>query len=169
MFTRNIVFALGIAVGLVKAQSAGCGLDPVASGPKTVDVNGEAREYVLGVPENYDPNTPHRLIFTFHGLTGNMEDTASTGFFHLEPLSEGTTVFVAPQGLDDGFGTGWGNPDGRDLNFVDVIVENAMNELCIDEAQVFATGFSYGGGMSYSLACSRAGKFSTELLSPEIY
>lgn len=160
MFVRNAIFTLATFAASVKAQSAGCGLDPVASGAKTIDVNGEAREYILSVPENYDPNTPHRLIFTFHGLYGSMEESAERGFYYLEPFSEGTTVFIAPQGLDDGPGTGWANPDGRDVNFVDAMVESAMNELCIDEAQVFATGFSYGGGMSYALACSRAGKFS---------
>lgn len=158
MFFRNTISALAAIAGTVKAQSAGCGLDPVASGPKTVDVNGEAREYILGVPDNYDPNTPHRLVFAFHGLTGNMEDTAESGFMYLEQFSEGTTVFVAPQGLDDGFGTGWPNPEGRDVNFIDVIVENALSEMCIDEAQIFSTGFSYGGGISYALACARPGK-----------
>lgn len=29
-------------------------------------------------------------------------------------------------------------------------------DLCVNTAQRFATGFSWGGGMSYALACSRA-------------
>lgn len=158
MYARNTIFALAATLGSVKAQSAGCGLDPVDSGSKTIDVDGQAREYTLGVPDNYDPNTPHRLVLAFHGLYGNMGETVSGGYFGLEPLSEGTTVFVAPQGLDEGTGTGWPNPGGRDVTFVDAIVESALSELCIDEAQVFATGFSYGGGMSYALACARPGK-----------
>jgi poly(3-hydroxybutyrate) depolymerase len=31
--------------------------------------------------------------------------------------------------------------------------------LCVNPAQRFATGFSWGGGMSYALACSRANVF----------
>jgi len=33
------------------------------------------------------------------------------------------------------------------------------NDLCVDTTQRFALGFSYGGGMSYALACSRATTF----------
>jgi hypothetical protein len=33
------------------------------------------------------------------------------------------------------------------------------NDLCVDTSQLFALGFSYGGGMSYSLACNRANVF----------
>jgi len=36
--------------------------------------------------------------------------------------------------------------------------------LCIDTSRVFTTGFSYGGSMSYELACVRADKFRAALL-----
>jgi poly(3-hydroxybutyrate) depolymerase len=32
-------------------------------------------------------------------------------------------------------------------------------DLCIDTTRIFATGFSYGAGMSYALACARADVF----------
>jgi poly(3-hydroxybutyrate) depolymerase len=32
-------------------------------------------------------------------------------------------------------------------------------DLCVNEQQRFSTGFSYGGGMSYSIACSRGKEF----------
>jgi hypothetical protein len=33
------------------------------------------------------------------------------------------------------------------------------NDLCVDTTQLFAMGFSYGGGMSYAIACARATVF----------
>ena len=33
------------------------------------------------------------------------------------------------------------------------------NGLCVDTTQLFSLGFSYGGGMSYAIACARATVF----------
>lgn len=153
-FFKTLSFAAAAYVGLAAAQSAGCGGTSVESGTKTVDVNGQSREYILRVPDNYDPNTPHRLVVGYHWLSGSMQNVADAGYYGLEPLSEGSAIFIAPQGLD----AGWANTDGRDIAFTDVFIDATLSSLCIDEAQVFATGFSYGGAMSYSAACSRPGK-----------
>jgi poly(3-hydroxybutyrate) depolymerase len=143
------------AAGLSAAQSAGCGNGTAEGGVRNVDVNGQPREYTLHIPENYDPSTPHRLIFGYHWLSGTMQNVVDMGYYGLEPLSEGSAIFVAPQGIDNG----WANPNGDDITFTDMMVETLVNELCIDEEQIFATGFSYGAAMSYSVACSRPDVF----------
>src|SRR6185312_6958396 len=55
----------------------------------------------------------------------------------------------------DGAGT-WSNAD---VAFTDAIVTQLEGDLCIDETRVFATGFSFGGGMAMALACTRADVF----------
>jgi poly(3-hydroxybutyrate) depolymerase len=42
---------------------------------------------------------------------------------------------------------------------MDNIVTTISNGLCVDSTQIFSTGWSYGGAMSYSLACSRPSTF----------
>ena len=37
--------------------------------------------------------------------------------------------------------------------------QQIQNDLCIDTTRIFATGFSYGAGMSYAIACARANVF----------
>ena len=64
-------------------------------------------------------------------------------------------IFIAPNGIS----AGWANSNGRDIAFVDEILKLIKADLCIDTARIFAMGFSYGGGMSYALACSRAKVF----------
>lgn len=64
-------------------------------------------------------------------------------------------VLVAPQGINNG----WANNGGEDIAFVDAMVKAIEDDLCVDTAQRFATGFSYGGSMSFSIACSRAKDF----------
>jgi poly(3-hydroxybutyrate) depolymerase len=150
-------FVLGLAAsaGLATAQSAGCGQAGIASGNYNVQINGQNREYILHVPQGYDNTQPHRLIFGYHWLSGSAQNVADAGYYGLEPLSQGSAVFVAPNGLN----AGWANNGGEDIAFTDAILETLTNGLCIDEEQIFATGFSYGGGMSYSVACSRPDVF----------
>ena len=86
-------------------------------------------------------------------------------FYGLSDLSGDTTIFVAPQGLvDDNTGAGWKNPNNRDVNFTDDMLKAITDDLCIDTSRVFTTGFSYGGSMSYELACDRPDKFRAALL-----
>jgi dienelactone hydrolase len=62
---------------------------------------------------------------------------------------------VAPQGI----GNGWANSNGQDLTFVDDMIRQIEGALCVDTTQLFSAGFSYGGGMTYALACARATVF----------
>ncbi|KAL5395837.1 hypothetical protein PMIN03_013006 [Paraphaeosphaeria minitans] len=45
------------------------------------------------------------------------------------------------------------------LTFIDMIRQQIENNLCVNEKLSFSPGFSYGGAMSFSLACSRAKDF----------
>src|SRR5690606_25489560 len=38
-------------------------------------------------------------------------------------------------------------------------LELVQGDLCIDTSRIFATGFSFGGGMSFALACARPDVF----------
>ncbi|CCA77292.1 related to esterase D, partial [Serendipita indica DSM 11827] len=138
----------------VLARSSGCGKSPPSSGTKTMTVNGKNREYILQVPNNYDSNKAYKLIFGFHWLNGNMNNVAP-GYYGLRNLAGESAIFVAPNGLN----SGWGNNGGEDITFVDNMISTIESQLCVDETQRFATGFSYGGAMSYSLACSRPNVF----------
>jgi len=76
-------------------------------------------------------------------------------YFGLERLAKGSAIFVAPQGLNNA----WPNAGGEDIAFFDDMMKTVEADLCVDEKQRFSTGFSYGAGMSVSLACSRAKQF----------
>lgn len=170
-----VLAVLGLAPGTASRAAAaparaaagtgGCGNAPaLASGSHTISSGGQNRSYILRLPAGYDRNHPYRLVFGFHWRGGTAEDVDSGGtdgynwsYYGLrrladnaEPASNGT-VFVAPQGN----GNGWANPGGQDLTFVDDLTRQLEAGLCIDQTQLFAAGFSYGGSMSYALACAR--------------
>jgi hypothetical protein len=73
----------------------------------------------------------------------------------LEVLANESAIFVAPQGLNGG----WGNSGGSDMQFIDAMNNYVSNGLCVDETQRFSIGFSWGGAMSYAIACERAKDF----------
>lgn len=131
------------------------------NGRKTIQSGGMNREYILRVPDDYDSSKPYRLIIAYHWLNGNADQVANGGgstedpYYGLWDLAENSTIFVAPEGLD----AGWANSGGRDLTLTDAILDEVMGDLCIDKTRIFATGFSYGAGMSYAIACARADVF----------
>ncbi|WP_430499792.1 cellulose binding domain-containing protein [Micromonospora trifolii] len=134
------------------AATAGCGKAPtLASGTRTIQSSGQSRTYNLRIPDGYDRNHPYRLIFGFHWLNGSANNVTSAGYYGLQPLSNNSTIFVAPQGLN----AGWANTNGRDLTLFDDISRQIENDLCVDTTQRFALGWSYGGAMSYAVACAR--------------
>ncbi|MEV7987406.1 cellulose binding domain-containing protein [Micromonospora sp. NPDC085948] len=134
------------------AATAGCGKAPtLANGTRTIQSSGQSRTYILRIPDGYDRNNPYRLVFGFHWLNGSASNVASAGYYGLAPLSNNTTIFVAPQGIN----AGWANTNGRDLTLFDDISRQIENDLCVDTTQRFALGWSYGGAMSYAVACAR--------------
>ncbi len=146
------------------ATSQGCGSTTLPqSGTFSIDVDGTSRDYILNIPEDYDPNHPYILIFGWHWRGGNAQDVAGGGFFGkyygLEERANGTAIFVAPEGLVDNDVSGWANPGGRDIKFLDAMLERFRADLCIDESRIFSTGFSYGGMMSFAVGCARGDVF----------
>lgn len=144
--------------------SVGCGkARTLQNGRITLQSGGISRSYILDVPTNYTNTHPYRVVFGFHWRGGNAEDVATgrtvstTTWQHygLKRLAGDTTIFVAPEGIANG----WANSGGSDVVFTDNILVQLKNNLCIDESRVFANGFSFGGAMSYALGCARAKTF----------
>ncbi|MDG4808820.1 RICIN domain-containing protein [Micromonospora sp. WMMD1120] len=142
---------------------SGCGKAPtLASGTHTIQSNGKSRTFTLRVPANYNNSNPYRLIFAFHWRGGTMQDVSSGGtsgtpwsYYGQQEQSNNSAILVAPQGL----GNGWGNSGGEDIVFVDNMISRIESSLCVNPRQRFALGFSWGGGMSYAIACARATVF----------
>lgn len=138
------------------AASAGCGKNPtLTSGTRTIQSGGQTRTFTLRLPDGYDRNRQYRLIFGFHWLNGSAGDVVNGNYYGLLPLSNNSAIFVAPHGLN----AGWANSGGQDVTFTDNMIQLIENDLCVDTSQRFSLGFSYGGGMSYALACARANVF----------
>jgi poly(3-hydroxybutyrate) depolymerase len=153
-------------------MSAGCGKAPgIPSNqynngkPISITAANMQRRYILSVPTNYDNTHPYKLVISFHQRDGNDIQNYSWQYYGLQPLSNNTTIFVAPNGQLNGApcsGTGngesscgWPNPNNSDLALADAVVAQIEENFCVDTKRIFATGWSYGGAMSYETACAR--------------
>jgi poly(3-hydroxybutyrate) depolymerase len=163
LLTRSPIAELDSNVLTKRANSAGCGKAPtMTSGTKSINVNGKNRQYVIRVPTGYDQSKPYKLMFAFHWNGGSMNDVSSGGsdgaawaYYGQQKQAGETAILVAPNGLN----AGWANSGGEDLAFLDAMMKTIEGDLCVDTTKRFSMGFSYGGSMSYSIACSRGKDF----------
>ena len=64
---------------------------------ETIIHDGEAREYIVYVPEIYDENTPTPLMFNFHGFTS--QASGHIGATRMRPIADTAGfILVYPQG-----------------------------------------------------------------------
>jgi len=148
--------------GAAAKPSAGCSATTAPTpGRTTIDVSGTQREYILTLPANYDPKHPYRLIVAFHGGQYNDDwlvngDPPQSGpYYGIQSEAKDAAIFVASQALSGS----WTNQDGRDIDYVTAMVTRFKSQLCIDENRIFATGFSMGGIMTNTVACTQASLF----------
>jgi poly(3-hydroxybutyrate) depolymerase len=149
-------------------MSSGCGKPPTIASSMynngqhiSITVGTMQRRYILNVPTNYDNTKPYKLIIAYHELNGNDDEMYRNQYYHLLPLSNNSAIFVAPNGQQNNAsctqasGCGWPNPQNTDLALADAVVAQIEQNFCVDTNRIFATGWSYGGSMSYKTACER--------------
>jgi len=159
LLLKLFLLSLSLFNGIL-AATPGCGKTPtLKNGINTLTVNSKTRQWTLALPANYNNTNPYRLIFGVHWLGGSMNDVAVGNsiqpYYGLRSLANESTIFVAPDGLNKG----WGNQGGEDIQFIRQILEATNADLCINEKLRFSVGFSYGAAMSHSIACTLSSDF----------
>ncbi|KAL4109844.1 hypothetical protein PRIC1_001539 [Phytophthora ramorum] len=161
-FLSSMLVALGaFQTTDAVTYSSGCGKTPdITSGTYTTAINGTEREYIVRVPEDYDSNVPYPFIIAYHwfgatafNATQNSSRYGNGSYYGLLSYANESAIFVAPQGLDNG----WSNVNDDDMTFTDSLVQTIDNGLCVDTEQRFVVGFSFGGSMTNAIANSGRG------------
>lgn len=127
-----------------------------------INHNGIVREYLIHVPEIYSDSTPVPLLLNFHGGGGTA--TEQMYLADMRPIADTANfILVYPQGLqlDDGGSTHWNSmliSDNNkssvdDFGFIDRLIDDLLLTYNIDSTKVYATGFSNGADMSFTLGC----------------
>ena len=128
----------------------------------TIFHNGIPREYILYVPEIYSDNISVPLLINFHGGGGTA--TGQMYVADMRPIADTANfILVYPQGLELGNGgsTHWNSMLVSDSNkssvddfgFIDALIGDLLLTYNIDSTRLYATGFSNGADMSFTLGC----------------
>jgi poly(3-hydroxybutyrate) depolymerase len=122
----------------------------------TVDVGDVEREFLIQLPEAYDPDLPYPIVFTFHGQGGQMDNAYGQD---VARRWDGEVIAVYPQGIPSNGGSGpttWNlSVGGYDESFFIAMLNEIGGRMCIDMQRVLVQGTSMGGMMTNFLACSR--------------
>jgi polyhydroxybutyrate depolymerase len=143
-------FLVATAVLLVQASE---------STPRTWDVDGVKREALVFPPaKKTEGKVP--LVFDFHGHGGTAGHSARTHHIHAA-WPEALVVYMQglptpgkltdPEGKRNGWQSGPGDQNDRDLKFFDAVLSTMKQEHGVDENRVYATGHSNGGAFTYLL------------------
>jgi polyhydroxybutyrate depolymerase len=117
--------------------------------------SGEARSYVLYVPQRYDPATPTPLVVSLHGagLWGALQRDIS-GWNRI--ADERGILVLYPSAERDAFI--WREDRGpgvwRDVHFIGDLIDTVRVHYNVDPTRVYADGLSNGGGMAFALSCT---------------
>lgn len=142
--------------------SPGCGggsLGPVEVEAIDLDVDGQPRRALLTAPAS-EPEEPLPLVLDIHGLMEGAE---------VRSVHSRLGEFGQEQGFVTVFPQGTGEParweaservDNPDLAYFDRLVDQVLDDRCIDEARIYATGLSYGAMMTSLLACERSSRIA---------
>ena len=133
----------------------------------TLEHNGETREYFLHVPATLDADASVPLLFNFHGFGGTSDSQLDWSDFR-DLADANDFILVYPQGTELDGTTHWnsGLPGGDnksqadDFGFVEALIVQLSETYSIDSDRIYATGYSNGGFMSYSLACYHSDRFA---------
>jgi hypothetical protein len=133
--------------------SAGCGKAPTGvCDEQSAPCTANGLNYFIDMPEDYDQMRPYPVVFQYHPLGGTGQGART--MYRVRPTFK-DAIYVSPDGSDNGFP----NSGGEDEDVTRAIMETIEANLCVDRARYFATGFSYGGSMSYTAACNMSDKF----------
>lgn len=139
----------------------------------TLRHGGTDRQYLVHVPNGYDPEIPAPLVMSFHGGGGNMTIQATDEYYGLISKSDKAGfIAVFPNGysrLRNGGLATWnaGNCCGTardraidDVGFVRAVLDDVGRRTNVDPRRIFASGISNGAMMAYRLACEMSATFT---------
>ena len=127
--------------------------------PREWMVDGVKREAFVYVPDTAKTNAAP-LVFVWHGHGGGMRHSAFAFPFHAKWPE---AIVVHPQGLPtpsklvdpQGKKSGWqqrkGEQGDRDIKFFDAMLKSLKEEYKVDEQNIFCSGYSNGGMMTFLL------------------
>jgi polyhydroxybutyrate depolymerase len=150
-----VLFVGLVACDAEKEKDAGltCGtLAPLKTGLRTVQVEGQARQFYVRVPNNVTDAERLPMVVAFHGTGGGPEYFIDDEYYDLESTVGDAALLVYPDGVPGTDGLPNWIREVTPLLFDEIVSDL---EGCFDSQRLFVTGHSSGGGAAHDLGCLR--------------
>ena len=120
-------------------------------------IDGVERRAIV-IPPTRPSGAKAPLVFAFHGTGDTAENFASIDLHHAWPQAMVVYMDGLSRGPNQGgaFQTNTAGAGNRDLTFFDVALADLRQRFQIDDARVYATGYSTGAKFVYLLWAARA-------------
>jgi poly(3-hydroxybutyrate) depolymerase len=118
------------------------------------------RTFIVYLPSGYTPEKQRPLFINMHGFTSNKNQQMTYSGFNAT-AEEKDCIVVYPDGVQNRWnsGTNFGVSSGvDDVGFLSKLIDRMILLYNADPSQVYSTGYSAGGFMSYRLACERTNR-----------
>jgi polyhydroxybutyrate depolymerase len=120
--------------------------------------SGETREYLLHVPESYDPAQPTPLIISLHaGATWPAHQKNLSRWNRLADDHGFIVVYPSGTPVVLNLARVWRTtPENvmKDIQFISALIDTLEAAYNIDPARIYANGMSLGGGLAFALSCT---------------
>ena len=148
--------------------TADCTSVPTGMGEFVLDAGGGEHDVRVYVPTTYDGSSELPLVVNFHGFGSNGQQQAAISGY--EDLAEAQGfVVVHPTGVpasgDEQGRNSWeaverDDPAKDDLAFTNELLDLLIEDYCVDETRVYATGMSGGGLFTSQLVCEMSDRLA---------
>lgn len=177
--THQIILGLLFFIASVSSSNAQTKQDSPGWHKKTIQTKTITRHYRYYLPQTFNANQP--LVILLHGGTQSMDKLfkkhAGGANRWLALAEEKGFALMVPNGINVKTGKGSGNKQNwndcrassksdryhseeNDVKFINQLIDWSKNNLSINPSQVFITGASNGGMMSYRMAIESGGKIT---------
>ncbi len=114
-----------------------------------------SKDYTLYIPSNYETGTPNDMMVALHPLNTNRWN-ANSWCDTLKIFAEmNNLLLVCPDGGADGK-----IDDAIDTAFTTFLIDEVRTMYTINDDQIFAMGFSWGGKTTYTYGLQHADRFA---------
>ena len=137
---------------------------------KSLEFDGRERTYLVHLPADYTDQKDYPLVLGFHGGFGSA--TQMESHYHINEVADKNGfIVVYANGVGDpilniqtwnaGVCCGYARKQNiDDVGFVNVLLDELIDDYAIDTSMVYATGMSNGAFMCYRLACELSYRFA---------
>lgn len=114
-----------------------------------------AKKYSIYIPSSYDESAPNAMMLALHPLNTNRWDGEAWRDTLIDFAEANNLLVISPDGGSNG-----AIDDAIDTAFTTVMLDSMISWYNVDESNIYAIGFSWGGKTVYTYGLNHIDRFA---------